>query len=206
MAILGGATPRVESVKRSPLQSSAPVSFGPVPGGVSGWIGLAVVAVVLVTLPFGGLTHGEVVTGIALVLIGLLIWTLMLRPRVVLQDDAVELRNFVRSRFIPYGLVDDVWVKTVTLVEAGGRRYVGAGVGRKVKQIVRATVPKRVPDPEPAPGRLTNDTLPDYMCQRIRERAVAAPKGEGVVRTSWALPEIAGFVVLVVALVVSALV
>ena len=185
--------------------------FGPTTGVVTGWLGLAIVAAVVVLT----LVEDRSVVGVRIVLGGLLcglvLWCYLLRPRVVLAAEALELRNAFSTRVIPWLLVGAVVVRTVTRVYVGEKAYVGMAVGHTARSMMRAARKERktlVAEPHVS-TRAVDQPLPSLIEDAIRERArraydMAGPDADrGEVSRRWAVPELAGLVALAVALAVS---
>lgn len=186
-----------------------PISLGPTSGTVPGWLGLVIVAVVLVTILLSQRTGGGLLLALCTLLAGVLVWAVLLRPRVVVGEEELELRNAFVSRHIPYSAIESIDVRTATLVRAGGRRYVGAGVGRSVRTMVRAGTPAERTPMKTKPGQLGTEGVPDFLLARVRDKR-AATGGPGAatggpVRTSYAVPEAAAAAVLALAVLVTAL-
>ncbi len=183
--------------------------FGPTSGTFSGLAGLIGCGVVLVVAVSDGPSVTAVRLGVGDLLVAVLLWAFMLRPKVVLESDSVlVLRNPLSDWRIPLASVTRVDVRTVTMVFTDERRYVGVGVGRSVRAIVRRATPGH---PEPGGGslrpttKITAGTLPDFVIDRIQHAADIAretgqPTGPGERVPAWVLIAAAG--VLAVALVV----
>lgn len=186
-------------------------SFGPTTGVVTGWLGLAIVAaVVAVTLVEDRSASGLRIVLVALIC-GLVLWCYLLRPRVVLARDRLELRNAFSTVLIPWLRVGDVLVRTVTRVYVGEKAYVGVAVGHSARSMMRAARKQRrtlVAEPRES-TRAVDQPLPDLIESAIRERAqrahaMAAPDAErGTISRRWAVPELVGLLVLLLALAVS---
>lgn len=148
---------------------------------------------------------------------GVLIWSVLVRPAVVLHPEHLELRNVLRDTAIPYRRIAEVRVEHVTVVEAGGRRYLGTGLGRARRSLRREgaggpgggiDVLARFGSTFDASDR--DRTSVGAMVQtKVRHRvwqAEGTERGEpGPVRRTWAWPELAALVVLAGATVVLAL-
>lgn len=180
--------------------------FGPTSGAVSGVLGEAGVVVALALALMA--SDGVVMLRIAAcaLLCGVLVWAYLLRPRVVLRAEGVLLRNALLDTAVPYSLIDRVVIRSTTNVFVGRKKYVGLGVGRGMREMVR---PPAV-GPGPAASRprteITNRQIPDFVEDQIRERTKECAEGGPAVRRLPAWPEIIACVVLGVAVVVSFLV
>ena len=90
-------------------------SFGPTSGLLTGWFASALLAAGGVALVFGdSLGWGALLLAVALV-----VWSFLARPRVVLDEGTLELRNAFSSWLVPVGRVDDVEVRQGTVVTVG---------------------------------------------------------------------------------------
>ncbi|HET8605190.1 MAG TPA: hypothetical protein VFM09_14775 [Marmoricola sp.] len=183
-------------------------SFGPTTGLVTGWLGLAIVALVVVLT----LVEDRSLVGLRVVLgalvCGMVLWCYLLRPRVVLDKDDLELRNAFSTVRIPWLRVGEVVVRTVTRVYVGEKTYVGTAVGHSARSLIRASRRERrtlVAEPVES-TRAVDQPLPALVEEAIRERAdraheIAPPDARrGEVSRRWAVPELVALGVLVVAL------
>lgn len=154
-------------------------AFRPTSGQVPGWIGLALVGAVVV---FGLADRDRgfplsVVAG-ALVL-GVLDWAALLKPRVRLEGRWLVLRNMLETVHVPLAAIEEVAVRQVLAVRAGERRFVSPAVGRSLRRSIRGP---RQPERKPAhPGE---QPYPDFVEERIRHRAEEARALEGIARYS----------------------
>lgn len=136
-----------------------------------------------------------------LALFGVAAWAVMIRPSLLLHHDVVELRNIIRTHWVPYGRITSVEVAQVTVVQTDDAKYVGSGFGRTRRVQARDQRLSEDAHLRHSAGRLIED--------KLRRRAAAA-KERGAelaeVRHAWAWPEIVALVVLTLATVVLALV
>jgi len=185
--------------------------FGPTTGLVTGWLGLAIVAAVVVftLVEDRGAVGVRVVLG-ALVC-GLVLWCYLLRPRVILEVGALELRNAFSTWVIPWTRVGDVLVRTVTRIYVGEKVYVGMAVGHTARSMMRTARKERktlVAAPHVS-TRAVDQPLPSLIEDAIRDRArtaqdLAEPAADrGEVTRRWAVPELVVLGVLVIAFVVA---
>jgi hypothetical protein len=107
-------------------------------GRVTGVIGLVIAAgiIVLGVLDPDGIPL-PVVAG-ALV-VAVLIWSTMLKPQVSVADHNLVLRNMLETIRIPLAAIEELAVRQVLVVRAGEKRFVSPGVGRSVRQALKAT-------------------------------------------------------------------
>lgn len=132
---------------------------------------------------------------------GLLSWAFLVRPAVLLHRDELELRNVLHSQWIPFERMDDFQVKQVTRVRVGERTYVGAGLGRSRRAMVRDARAGA----DQGKGQHSLGWLVEEKVNR-RMHPHDAVAGEGEVRRTWAVPEIAALVVLALSTLVALLV
>ncbi|WP_418063821.1 hypothetical protein [Pimelobacter simplex] len=151
-------------------------------------------------------------------LFGVLTWSVLVRPSVVLHPVHLELRNVLRDTAIPYGLIAAVRVEHMTVVEAGGRRYLGTGLGRARRSVRRegagagdgsaVDVLARFGSTFDASDR-DHTSIGGLVQTKIQHRvwhAEGAVRELGAVRQRWAWPELTLLAVLALATVVLAFV
>jgi len=140
-------------------------------------------------------------------------WTAMLRPRVSVVEDDLELRNMLETVNIPLAAVEEMAVRQVLAVQAGEKRFTSPALGRKRKSLVRGQTVDEAPSGGSAhvPG-----TYPEFVEERIRKRVAEARARVGVrpgsaeqlalavgVRRAPAWPEIVALAASAVVLVVA---
>ena len=152
--------------------------------------------------------------GVAAVLVGILAWSVALRPRVSLVGDDLELRGMVDTVAIPLAAVEELAVRQVMAVRAGDKRFTSPAVGRTRRALVKGK--KAVADPNTAEtSRLAAPTYAEFVEDRVRQRVDDAMAATGIrrgspeqvalgagVRRSPAWPEIVALVGSAVALIV----
>lgn len=74
---------------------------------------------------------------------GVLLYTSSVRPRVLVKGRDLVLRNMLSTIHIPLAAVEEMAVRQVLAVRAGGKRYVCAGVGRSLRQALRGSAVQR---------------------------------------------------------------
>lgn len=72
-------------------------------------------------------------------LAGVILYVSTVRPRVRVQDRQLVLRNMFSTVHLPLASVEEVAVRQVMAVRAGGKRYVCAGVGRSLRQAMKGS-------------------------------------------------------------------
>jgi hypothetical protein len=167
-------------------------------GRVSGVLGLAVGVVVVLIGVFQASAAG-VVAGLLVVLLA---WLVLLRPRVGTRGSELLLRGIVSTVVVPLAAVESVTIRQVLAVWAGGSRYVNPAVGRSFREINRQRRAAGQVDDVPVAESKYADQVSELITERAREaRRDGAPTGPA--RRDWAWPEIVGLVVLAVALLVA---
>jgi hypothetical protein len=177
--------------------------FRPTNGLLSGVLALAFVAAIVVV---GLLDRAEgfplpVVT--AALVMGVLVWAAMLRPRVWATGDELVLRNMLTTAFIPLAAVEAVVVRQVMAVSAGGRRYVSAAIGKPRSKRARWGGRATRETPFGSVRKPGEPAYADFVADRISHLADSARARQGIaprspeqlalaedVRRSLAWPEI----------------
>ncbi|CAI9405344.1 hypothetical protein [Nocardioides sp. T2.26MG-1] len=170
-------------------------------GRVSGYVGLAAAAVVLVlALRSWDGEHGPVIA-ISALLGAVLVWMALLRPALWVTTDHLVMRSMFHTDHVPLGAITKVVVGQVLAVQAAGKRYASPVVAYTARQVLRS---KAARDKRPATAA---DTYQVFVEERILHLAAEHRELHGdveePVRRTWAWPEIVATVVLVVALVVA---
>ncbi len=172
------------------------LTFGPTSGGISGVIGvLSGLGLAVVTLVHGpGL--GELRYVFGGVAFAALTWAVLLRPRVRLLADKVELRNGFSEFLIPYAVVSDIAVRSFTVVQVDKKRYIGLAVGRSRTSMTRRRKDELLREhPDLASGKsLDGASEADLLLVTLEDRVKLAHEGDrGVpspVQRHWSLPAI----------------
>ncbi len=169
-------------------------------GRISGYLGLAAAAFVLVLdiRSWGG-EHAPVIA-VAALLGAVLVWMALLRPALWVTGDDLVMRSMLHTDHVPLGLITKVVVGQVLAIQAGDRRYTSPVVAYTARQTLRSRSGR---DKQPATAV---DTYQVFVEERITHLAVERRElhgaADGTVRRTWAWPEIAAAAVLLVALVV----
>jgi hypothetical protein len=173
-------------------------AFKPTSGTLLGSAGLAIAAIVVVLVVVGERSVLGLRTALGAALLALVIWMVMLRPRVTAYADTLVLRNMASDVHIPLAAIDDVAVRHTLNVHVDDQRYSCAGIGRSTRSMLR--------DQHGAARSSAQDYVA-FVETTIEELSRAARRdnrGEvAPVRRSWAVPELAAGGVLVVALAVT---
>ena len=181
--------------------------FHPTSGRITGVIALVLVAaVVLIGLLDQDGGFPPVVVWTALVL-GVVVWTAMLRPRLWVTTSDVVLRGMFSTVRIPLVAVEQVVVRQVVALRAGDKRYVSAAVGKSWRQTLQS-------GKGPKPGAA--QSYPSFVEERLHQLTEDARARSGVtllsdeqlalaagVRRTWAWPELAALAVAVAGLLVT---
>lgn len=96
-------------------------------------------------------------------------WASMLRPAVSLVADDLKMRNMLETVHIPLVAIEDVAVRQVLVVHAGGKRFVSPAIGRTRRQIGRDS---RLPGDQAR--QLAEASYGVFVEERIRSRAADA--------------------------------
>src|SRR5262245_1239776 len=76
----------------------------------------------------------------ALAVLGaVIVWISTVRPRVWVKNHDLVLRNMVTTWYLPLASIEEVAVRQVMAVRAGGQRYVCAGVGRSLREALKGS-------------------------------------------------------------------
>ncbi|SFC74303.1 hypothetical protein SAMN04487968_110136 [Nocardioides terrae] len=181
--------------------------FAVTSGRFTGFLGLVAAAIVGVIGVFDGAPAG-VVAGL---LLALLSWVVLLRPRVGTRGSDLLLRGMVSTVVIPLASIESLVVRQVLSIGVGGRRYVSGAVGHAMRDLhrTRRAVDKMAFGTGQQEIPPAQDKYADQVGEMITERSRAARRDGapmGPARRDWAWLEIGGLGVLLVALVVTLLI
>src|SRR3954467_14885524 len=80
----------------------------------------------------------------ALAVLGaVVVWISTLRPRVRVQNHELVFQNMLTTTYLPLASIEEVAVRQVMAVRAGGKRYVCAGVGRSLRSALKGPSAER---------------------------------------------------------------
>ena len=190
----------------SPANPQPVHAFKPTGGTLLGVAGLVVAGLVVA---LAALTDHSVVglrTALGAALVALLIWMVLLRPRVTAYADTLVLRNMTTDVHIPLAAIDDVAVRHVLNVWVDDERYTCAGIGRSTRSMVRSSGggPRGAAGAEVSSGNRDYVTFVETSIEELARTARRdAGEDPGTVRRRWAVPELVAAGVLVVALALS---
>jgi hypothetical protein len=198
--------------------------FTPTTGPALGYVCLAVCALVVAV----AVTSGRPVTGLRVtfgaVLVAVLVWVALLRPRAAAYDETLVLRGMVSDTTLPLAAIDAAVVRHMLVVRIGEQRYTCAGIARSTRSMVTrrhsagATPPFGLPRADDlmtgAAGRSGDNasSSADYATfveTRIEELARSARRDRRAapaVRRRWAWLEITALSVTALAFALSLLV
>lgn len=172
-------------------------------GRGTGVVGLVMVAAALAYGAFASAAHYAAWVWPLLVLVAVLVWCVLLRPRVRLTADTLELHNPLSTRFVALGAVEDIAVRQVARVRVGGRVLTCAGAGR-TRRVIRRDA--RLGGDAPIQDFSAGAVLEHSVRHRAAELAALGNVPEPAVRRTWAWPELAAIAATAVAAAVLALI
>ena len=131
-----------------PTEVASPVQkFEPTTGPGVGYVGLAACALVVGIV----VTSEQHVTGVRValgaVLVAVLIWLVLLRPRATAYDDTLVLRGMVSDTTLPLARIDAAVVRQMLVVRVGEDRYTCAGISRSRRSMGAPRGPGVLPVP-----------------------------------------------------------
>ena len=193
------------AMKQEPVEQ-----FHPTSGRIQGVIAVTAAAA-LVVIGFRDVDSGFPAPLIAVcLLLGVLAWASMLRPRVWATADDLVMRNMLHTVRIPLAAIQTVVVRQVLAVGVGGGRYVSPAIGQSARQTARgdqAGARKSATESyqvfvEERIGQLADTARSELGVEKHSEEQAALAEG---VRRTWAWPEIvalgAGVIAFVLTLV-----
>ena len=183
-------------------------NFRPTSGRITGVIALVLVAAV-VAIGVLDREQGYPPTVVwAALVVGVLVWSAMLRPRMWATTSDLVMRNMLSTVSIPLAAIEQVLVRQVVAVRAGDQRYVCPAVGKSWRQTIRSDKKPAKPDAavpyatfvEERLHQLTEEARARAGVALLSDKQIALADG---VRRDWAWPEIAALAVTTVGLVVA---
>ena len=153
---------------------------------VLGWVWLVFAAANAVDLIVRGTWPSALVAGAVLGAITAVIHLTCLRPGIIARAEGVEVRNPLRTAFIPWAAVDGVRVAHAICIESGGRVVrcwtPQSSSRERIQSMRRATAGRRGLFPFPEPPRpaaeqaaaeaMAGRTHADWVAERLTEAAV----------------------------------
>jgi hypothetical protein len=120
----------------------------------------------------------------ASLLFGVLSFGSMLYPLIWLTPERLVLRNMLETVSIPLATIEQVAVRQVTAVLAGEKRYVSSAIGKSWRQALRSNRAGQA-DPSVLPPANPHEVpYPDFVQQRIYERAGQERSRLGIANSS----------------------
>jgi hypothetical protein len=115
--------------------------FKPTTGPVIGCVGLAVCLVVVGVVVTSERSVIGAQVALGAVLVGVLIWLVLLRPRATAYDDRLVLRGILSDTTLPLARIDAAVVRHMLVVWIGEDRYTCAGIARSTRSMVKRRNP-----------------------------------------------------------------
>lgn len=117
-------------------RSAEPVErFRPTSGQFVGHLTLGAIALLVIYIAISVRTVDGLRVATGLVVFGVLVWAVLLRPRATAYPDELHLLNSFRDVVIPYTAIDEVTVGRVMSVWVGDDRHVCTGIGRPLRKV-----------------------------------------------------------------------
>jgi hypothetical protein len=161
-----------------------PERFAPTSGRGLGVLGI-VLAATVVGFGLADRDAGFADWGIALAaLVGVLTWAAVLRPRVSLVGEHLELRNMLETIHIPLAAIEELALRQLLAVRVGEKRFVSPALGKSRRQLHGRPALGSGPVANRMRGRSAdaNATVDyaDFVEQRIRQRIADERAAHGV--------------------------
>jgi hypothetical protein len=115
--------------------------FKPTTGPVIGYVGLAACALAVAVVATSERHVIGLRVALGAVLVGVLIWLVLLRPRATAYDDTLVLRGMVSDTTLPLAGIDAAVVRHMLVVWVGEDRYTCAGIARSTRSMVKRRNP-----------------------------------------------------------------
>ena len=74
---------------------------------------------------------------------GMVLYTSSVRPRVIVKGRDLVFRNMLSTTYLPLASIEEMAVRQVMAVRAGGKRYVCSGAGRPLRQAMKGSAMQR---------------------------------------------------------------
>jgi hypothetical protein len=175
-------------------------AFKPSNGTATGTLGIATSIFVIGICVVAERSVLGLRVGLISALAGLVVWMVLLRPRVRAYPDQLQLRNMASDTWLPLAEVDTVVIRHTLNVWIGDRRYTCPGLGRSSRSMSKqAARGPRKEDPGQDYATFAELAIEDLARSARRDLRGKPP----LVRREWAYPELAGLAVLAIAVLVS---
>ena len=110
-------------------------TFHPTTGHLTGWLGLAVCLLVVGVVVTTERHATGVRVALGAVLVAVLVWVALLRPRATAYDDSLVLRGMVSDTTLPLAAIDRAVVRHVLVVRVGDDRYTCSSIARSTRSL-----------------------------------------------------------------------
>jgi hypothetical protein len=111
--------------------------FKPTTGPAIGFVGLAVCVLVVGVVATSERSAVGAQVALGAVLLAVVIWLVLLRPRAAAYDDTLVLRGMLSDTTLPLAGIDAAVVRHVLVVWIGDDRYTCAGIARSTRSMMR---------------------------------------------------------------------
>ena len=123
----------------APSSRPAPVQkFKPTHGTVLGYVGLAVSALVILSLLTTERSLDGLRWSLGIAIAAVLIWAVMIRPRATAYDETLVLHHMLSDTHLPLARIDTVVVRQMLNVWIGDQRYLCTGIGRSTRKLLKS--------------------------------------------------------------------
>lgn len=155
--------------------------FSPSSGRITGITVLVTVAAIVAFSAFdreSGFSAPVVAGSLAA---GVIAWAAMLRPQIWVTERDLVLRNMFETVSVPLGAIEEIVIRQVLAVRAGGERYVSPAIGRSRRDTIKSGSSTGAGSRH-APARVAHSTTsyPDFVETRIRQLAEDARAQLGI--------------------------
>jgi len=108
--------------------------FHPTSGQFMGWLTLVLAALTIVT----AVAYGVWWVALGALLASVLAWSSMLRPRLMIENSELVMRNMLETVRIPLAAIEQLTVRQVLAVRTAEKRYVSTAVGKPFRKTIVA--------------------------------------------------------------------
>lgn len=170
---------------KDPTKDPAEQRYGPTSGELSGWFGVVLTTLLAVGLPLYEQDRETLRVAVGAALVGVLVWSYMLRPKIIVRaGETLLLRNVFSTWSVPLASVETVSIGALTRVGTTSGSYEAVGVGRPLRSMIRSSG-----RPAVQARAAAGDVVPDLVIEQVllaAERARAAGHPPGPVTRIWA--------------------
>jgi hypothetical protein len=115
--------------------------FKPTTGHLVGYLGLAACAVTVGVVVTSERNVVGLRVALGAVLVAVLIWLAILRPRATAYDETLVLRGMLSDTALPLARIDDAVVRQMLVVWVGGDRYTSSCIARSRRSLMKRRTP-----------------------------------------------------------------